>query len=552
MLTQFKLIAATALLALLSFIGPATAAGAAKTAADAAKAATAAPAPTPPADYLGRDTPFGTVNGFVQAMRAGDTRRGASYLEGNEAAQKKEELAGLLQIVLNRGAKIRLRDLSRQPEGDLADGLPPNVEQVGITKLAEGELGIVLHRQMEPGAAAIWLFSAQTLRRIPEAAEELRPRWGERLWPESFAERQFLSFPLYVWLNNLLLVPVGLAIAWLAARGLHIALRSALRRWLGDQSAVAADQLRKPIFLLVFACLVHFGATHAATVSVRLFWSSVGTVGMIAAFSWLAVKVTNLLVGLRVRHLHEIGKPGRIAMSELISWGLTFLFIVAGLFLALRSLNFDVSTAVAGLGVGGIAIAFASQKTIADLFGTITVVGDEAIRIGDECRIGTLHGRVEEVGLRSTRVRSVDRSLFSVPNGELASMTIENLQLRDKFRFHQTIRLSHGTTTDQLRRVLDQIRQLMAGHPDVESDTIRVRLIGFGESSVDIGVRVHVLTRDEDVFLRVQEELLLGITEIVEANGTRMALPSQVLYRSEGAAVSPPDPALRPAKPAGS
>jgi MscS family membrane protein len=550
MLTKFKLIAATASLVLLSFVGPATAVGAAKTAADAAKAATAAPAPTPPADYLGRDTPFGTVNGFIQAMRSGDAQRGASYLEGNENTQRKEELAGLLQIVLNRGAKLRLRDLSRQPEGDLADGLPPNVEQVAITKLEDRDLGVILHRQAEPGAAAIWLFSAQTLRRVPEAAEELRPRWGERIWPESFSERQYLSIPLYVWLNNLLLIPVGLIIAWLASRGLRMVLRPALRHWFRDQGAAAADRLAAPLFLLIFSILMRVVGSNASTVSHRLFWSSAGTVGMIAAFSWLAVKVTSLLVGVRVRHLHEIGKPGRIAMSELISWALTFLFVVAGLFLALRSLNVDVSTAVAGLGVGGIAVAFAAQKTIADLFGTITVVGDEAIRIGDECRIGTLHGRVEEVGLRSTRIRSVDRSLFSIPNGELASMNIENLQLRDKFRFHQTIRLSHGTTTDQLRRVLAQVRQLMAGHPDVEGDTIRVRLIGFGESSVDIGVRVHVLTRDEDVFLRVQEELLLGITEIVEANGTRMALPSQVLYRSEGAAGPPP--ALRPGEPAGS
>jgi MscS family membrane protein len=547
MFSNFKFIAATASLVLLFFIAPATAADAARTTAPAkaAGATKTIEAPTPPADYLGRDTPFGTVNGFIQAMRVGDPRRGANYLEGSETAQQKEELAGLLQIVLNRGAKLRLRDLSRQPEGDLADGLPPNVEQVGVAKLADRDLGIMLHRQMEPGATPVWLFSAQTLRRVPEAAEELKPRLGERLWPESFAEHQYLSIPLYAWLNSLLLVPGGLVIAWLASRGLRVVLRAALRQWFIDQSEAAANRLRDPIFLLVFAILMRIIGSQASTVSHRLFWSSVGTVLIITAFSWLAVRVTSLAVGLRVRYLHEIGKPGRIAMSELISWGLTFLIIVAGLFLALRSLNIDVSTAVAGLGVGGIAVAFAAQKTIADLFGTITVVGDEAIRIGDECRIGTLHGRVEEVGLRSTRIRSVDRSLFSIPNGQLASMSIENLQLRDKFRFHHTIRLSDGTTADQLRQVLTQVRQLMAGHPDVEGGTVRAWLTGFGESSVDITVRVHVLTRDEEIFLRIQEELLLGITEIVEANGTSMALPSRVLYHSDDAAANRAEPAHR-------
>ena len=217
-------------------------------------------------------------------------------------------------------------------------------------------------------------------------------------------------------------------------------------------------------------------------------------------------------------------------MTELVKWVLAFLWFVAALFLILRTLGFDVSTAVAGLGVGGIAVAFAAQKTIADLFGTITVIGDEAIRVGDTCRIGNLIGRVESIGLRSTRIRSLDRTVVSIPNGQLATMNIENLQRRDKFLCSHLLRLDRATTSDQLRAVLDGIRVMVGEHDRVERTTARVRLVAFGESSLDLELWAHVLVRDLTSFLQIQEDLLLRVMDIVEACGTRLALPTRITY----------------------
>jgi MscS family membrane protein len=198
--------------------------------------------------------------------------------------------------------------------------------------------------------------------------------------------------------------------------------------------------------------------------------------------------------------------------------------------LVVRSFGIDVTAALAGLGVGGIAIAFAAQKTIENLFGTVTVIVDEPIRVGDYCRAGNISGTVEDIGLRSTRIRALDRTLVTIPNGQLAAMSIENFAHRDKFLFRHDIRLRYETTPDQLRHILAEIRKIMSEHPKVESASIRIRFIRFGDSSLDLEVFLYVFALDLEVFLEVQEDLLLRIMDIIEASGTWVALPSQTTY----------------------
>ena len=202
-------------------------------------------------------------------------------------------------------------------------------------------------------------------------------------------------------------------------------------------------------------------------------------------------------------------------------------WFTAGLFLVLRSLGFELTAVVAGLGIGGIAFAFAAQKTIENLFGTVTVVADEAIQVGDICQIGDIEGRVESIGLRSTLIRTPDRSLVSVPNGQLAATTIGNLARRDKFLFRHNIRLGYETTADQVRHVLAEVRKMMLEQAKLEPATVTTRLIRFGDDSLELQASAYVPTRDEAAFLEIQEELLLRIMDIVEASGAAFSLPTE-------------------------
>jgi len=181
-------------------------------------------------------------------------------------------------------------------------------------------------------------------------------------------------------------------------------------------------------------------------------------------------------------------------------------------------------------GAGGIALAFAAQKTIENVFGTVMIVVDRPVRVGDFCKVGDFMGTIEEIGLRSTRLRTMDRTLVVIPNGQLAATMVENYASRERFWFRHIIGLRHETTADQLRYVLEEIRAYLKAHSKVEPGTIRVRFIRFGGSSLDLEIFAYVLLADYSAFLGVQEELLLRIMDIIAEAGTSVAFPSQTTY----------------------
>jgi MscS family membrane protein len=205
---------------------------------------------------------------------------------------------------------------------------------------------------------------------------------------------------------------------------------------------------------------------------------------------------------------------------------------------ALDNLGFEMKTVLAGLGVGGIAVALAAQKTIENLFGGISLVMDQPVRVGDFCKYGEGVGTVEDVGLRSTRVRTLDRTVVTIPNGQFASLNVENFARRDKIWFHPMLGLRLDTTPDQLRYVLAEIRKLLYEHPYVEPGG-RVRLIGFGTYSLNLEIFAYVATADSDAFLPIQEDLLLRILEIIAAAGTSLAIPAHIDYVSNDRGVDP-------------
>jgi len=187
---------------------------------------------------------------------------------------------------------------------------------------------------------------------------------------------------------------------------------------------------------------------------------------------------------------------------------------------------------VAGLGVGGIALALASQSTVENLFGGFSIFADRPFRVGDLISYGENSGVVEAVGARSSRIRAPDGTLTTVPNGDLAKIHITNFSRRDKCLFLHTLGLRYETSPAQFGWLLDALRRLLTDHPMVEQarGLPRVVLTGFGACSIDIELRAYVLTSDYNTFLKVQEDLIFEIMRTVEAAGTGFAFPSQTAY----------------------
>lgn len=530
---RFLLFCISFALITLNFPGAAFAASA-----PASGAGTKPYAPQPAAvDPLGRSTPYGTVIGFIRAVDKNDYELAANYLEGTQSAKAKQLLARNLESVLNRALKISLEDLSRAPDGRLGDGLSVYLERVGTAHYDDKSLDIVLRRMTKSDTPPIWLFSSETLLGVTAAVDRLDLAWSEALWPEAFRQIVFWSSPLYMWMNLLICIPLLMAVAWLFNRVLLALLGPLARRYDPEHSDHVLARAKWPLYLLTFAAMARALASAVPTVGGRIYFSLLTTVLLIVAVSWLLIRMTKLLTRMKIIHLREVSRPGKIAGVELFSWLLVFIWVIAGLFLILRSLNVEPTAAMAGLGVGGIAIAFAAQKTIENLFGTVMVITDEAIQVGDHCQAGAIEGRVESIGLRSTRIRTPDRTLVSIPNGQLAAMSIGNVTRRDKFLFRHNIRLQYETTADQLRDVMAKIRKMMAEHTRLEARTLRVRLIRFGDSSFELEALAYVLTRENEVFLEIQEELLLQIMDIVEASGTAIAPPSDASSTTKDLAI---------------
>jgi MscS family membrane protein len=228
-----------------------------------------------------------------------------------------------------------------------------------------------------------------------------------------------------------------------------------------------------------------------------------------------------------------MSRRGQLTAYSAVSFlNRAFKVLLAVLFVAalLRAFGVNVTAGLAALGVGGLAIALGAQKLFENLIGSLTLLADRPVRIGDFCRFGGTLGTIEEIGIRSTRVRTLDRTVLTVPNGEFSTLHIENYSQRDRFWFHPILNLRYETGTDQMRYVLQELRALLARHPKVDSDSARVRLIGLAAYSLDIEIFAYVSAWDYSSFLEIQEELLLSCMEIVEASGTGFAFPSSTLY----------------------
>jgi MscS family membrane protein len=255
-------------------------------------------------------------------------------------------------------------------------------------------------------------------------------------------------------------------------------------------------------------------------------------VGLVGG-AWLLLRLVDVGAAAVEQRLRARGRIAAIGVVPLVRRVVkAALALLAGIAL-LQNLGFDATGLLAGLGVGGLAVALAAQKTVENLFGGVTLVTDQPVRVGDFCRFGQRVGVVEEVGLRSTRVRTLDRTVVTVPNSQFASLELENFGFRDRIWLHTTIGLRYETTADQLRHVLARIRALLLDHPRVDPDPARVRLAGFGDSSLDVEIFAYVHTRDINEFYAIREEIYLRVMDALAECGTGFAFPSRTVYAAQ-------------------
>jgi len=509
-------------------------------------------------------SPRATLRSFLDDAREAWT----IFLTSDEPRRERHHQAGR-----RLGRATRCLDLSEVPPGALGKvagetaillldvleriQLPPwaqipdaqAVEQEEMAQWRIPHTSIVLQRVAEGPRAGEFLFSRKTVERAEEFYERTRhleprskavvhdgyaifrthPGWMIPLaWVKALPDwlrGVYLGQALWQWLALALLLALALALVVLVRRW--------SRRHPPDGSV--RSHLRRmvvPVAILVLGFLL------------RIFViGQIGLVGTMVAFVHLGLRcmmvlaaawLTMLIGGATAQAIVNSPRidPQSVDASmvrigaRLVSLAVAVLIVVEGA----RMMGLPVMGLVAGLGVGGLAVALAAQSTIENFIGSITVYVDRPVRVGDFCRFGDEVGTVEQIGLRSTRIRTLGRSVMTIPNAEFSRLKLDNFSMRDSNLFRTTVSLRYETTPQQLRDVLTGVRKLLLDHPRVLEDPARVRLVEFGSHSFQLEVFAYVNSSDWNEFLGIREELFLQIADAVEAAGTRLAVPAQTTY----------------------
>ena len=293
----------------------------------------------------------------------------------------------------------------------------------------------------------------------------------------------------------------------------------------------ALAQLALPLFILAatpmvaFLALVQINMIEAPARALQL----AATTVIFLSGAWLSWRAAPV-IGEAIIASPRIPTESVDAYLIRITMRLVGIAVATGLLsIGAGQLGVPVYGIIAGLGVGGLAIALAAQPTVENLIGSLSLFADKAIRVGDLCKYGDDIGTVEAIGIRSTRIRGSDRTLTTIPNGVLSKMPIVNFAHRDRMLMKMVIGVRYETSPEQLRFLLAKVREMLLSHPRVDPDPA-VRFIGFGSSSLDLEVVAYAVTRDPAEFFGVQEDVLLRVMDIVEQSGTAFAFPSQTLY----------------------
>lgn len=363
---------------------------------------------------------------------------------------------------------------------------------------------------------------------LPRSWTNAFPNWSRRL---VFGEE------LWQWLGLALVVGTSVFVVrsllrW-GRRWDNRHLNDRVRKRFGLPAAILAAVLL--VYLLRFVSLYVLGLISEA-------WTPLSTVVWMVIFGgagWFIVLMTDRIADV-VNDVRET-RAGSID-SQLVRIVLRLVCLVILVLLVVYAAGFfgiPLTPVIASLGVGGLAIALAVRPTLENIIGGLTLFADKPVRIGDFCRFGDEDATVEEIGLRSTRLRKVDDTMVSVPNSDFSQRELTNYTRRRRRLYEMTIGLRYETTADQLHSVVARIEDMLRDHPKALHDKLHVRFDSYGAYSLDIAVFVYLSATDWLEYLAIREDINFRIMTIVQEAGAGFAFPSQTVYIADDGAAAP-------------
>lgn len=486
-------------------------------------------------DNLGRDTPHSSFLGFLHFTEKFDYENAGRYMDLRNLPRSVgqysgEELARRADFVIKRGMKIDAELLSKKIHGQVVDGLPDYRDELGRLETEEEELTLYMQRVPGPDDNYIWKISNASVALIPDLYDYFSyPQWVEDIRAHVPDDVSFLGVELFKWVIILGATLISAPLFWL----IGLVLSRLITKPGGEMRQPVRRLLTRPIPIFAVGILVGqflkelgLGATAQRVIEANTLLTIVAV--------WIVFSLIDLGRAWRRKKFIARGRADAHILGRPMANALKLVTLIIGILFWLSNAGIDITALLAGLGIGGVALALAMQKPIEDLLGAISIYTQQPVVTGDLCKYGNTLGRVEEIGLRTTRIRTLANTLVSVPNYLLAHGAIENLSARETMLYHPDLPLRYDTSREQMQTIIDNIDAMARDHEKVVNDQVRIRFTEFAENAMIIKARIYVDTSEFNTYLAVVGELNIAIMKIVQDAGAHFAQGAKTIMLEQG------------------
>lgn len=504
---------------------------------------TAAEAETapPPIDQWGRSTPRGLVEGFLNAIGKEDYEKASQYLDLSKIPSRDRKsrgpaLARDLQVLLDKGGWFYPSSmLSSARDGKLTDEATAEEDQEDLIGNLRGNgntIEIIAAISKDENDHPIWLISGDTLAQMAGlmggAADE---PLINRILPDTLVDLKWGGAPAGHWLAMIVLLAASYGAAWFIVLGLVRLGKKHWKRRASVNGHHVLDAVRVPASLYLAVWI--FGLSSlwlGVSIIVR---QHIGQLNVIVAWTAIALLAWRLIDIFAEATQQKIGSNGRFyGFSSILYFFRRIIKIVFGVvvaFILLDNLGVDVTAGLAALGIGGIALALGAQKTLENFIGSLAIVIDQPIHIGDYCKIAGVAGTVEDIGMRSTRLRTNERTLVTIPNGDLSNQTIENYARRPRFLVSKKFELRYDAGAGDILAFVRKYEEILFASEHVNEEGLPVRYLGPGPNGHMIELFFYINVTDNNEYLKAQQALMLQMVDLIDTLGLYFVIPSQTM-----------------------
>ena len=480
-------------------------------------------------DSFGRDTPRDTVQGFIAALGENDYLLASNYLNLSKA-DNPTTIVRQFKQALDAGGRFQTDlQIDNTPEGNLTDQLPPSQENVGVIKVSDTSIPLLLERVVTKEGEQYWQFSSETLSSIPEAIENYEPTLVSRYTIASLEGKKLFDYQLADLVAALMITISSFLFTYIAVWLLYHLLAITYPR-LRDVALPLPDKVILPLAVVIMALILSEVMVYAGvSVTLREPVNRFAEIASWVAITWLLLRIIDALFTRAVNLSYKKNHTERVSILGLLRKVVKALLLIFAVIVTFGNLGFDLTTGIAALGVGGLALALGAQKTIENLVGSVVVVADSPVRIGDYCKFGTYEGTVIDIGIRSSRVRTLTRTIVTVPNGDFSSMQIENFTSRDMFRFLHQLYIKRTADINVVFKMVNHLDKFLDEHELTNQEWNQVNILELRQDCYIIQLQAYINATGIIEFYEKQDMLFVDLLMQVRQYDVEHALPTQQL-----------------------